>query len=84
MNVAARSPYRGVLVVAYLLGGISWALLIGKQFYRIDVRAVRVRQPRRHQRPAAPLVCPSESATFHGRRAKGLLRPSDSPSGSCP
>ena len=27
-----------VLVVAYLLGGISWALVIGKQFYGIDVR----------------------------------------------
>ena len=35
-QLAARIA--AVLVVAYLLGGISWALVIGKQFYGIDVR----------------------------------------------
>jgi glycerol-3-phosphate acyltransferase PlsY len=28
----------GVAIVAYLLGGISWALIIGKRFYGVDVR----------------------------------------------
>ena len=28
----------GVLVVSYLLGGIPWALLVGKRFYGVDLR----------------------------------------------
>ena len=27
-----------ILAVAYLVGGISWALIIGKRFYNVDVR----------------------------------------------
>lgn len=36
-ELAAR--FAATLVVAYLLGGVPWALIIGKRFYGIDVRS---------------------------------------------
>ncbi len=38
MDIASVMLYVVVIAVAYLLGGISWALIIGKVFYKIDVR----------------------------------------------
>lgn len=40
MDVASYMRYAAVMLVAYLIGGIPWALIIGKRFYRIDVRQV--------------------------------------------
>jgi len=38
MDFATVMRYCAVIAVAYLLGGIPWALIIGKLFYKIDVR----------------------------------------------
>lgn len=38
MNVTLAALFVGIAVVAYLLGAIPWALIIGKRFYGIDVR----------------------------------------------
>ena len=38
MDVASVISYVAVIVVAYALGGIPWALIIGKRFYHLDMR----------------------------------------------
>lgn len=38
MDVASVIRYAAVIAVAYLLGAIPWAFIIGKRFYHIDMR----------------------------------------------
>ena len=38
MDVASAMRYAAVMVVAYLLGAIPWALIIGNRFYHLDMR----------------------------------------------
>lgn len=38
MDITIIMRYLVVIAVGYLLGGISWALIIGKIFYKVDVR----------------------------------------------